>query len=125
MAHILVVDDDNGVRTAVRVVLEAEGFHVTEARNGNEAVDRVRAEAPALIICDIFMPLKDGFDTIRELRREFPAIPVVAVSGGERGGGMDVLRLARQLGAADVLYKPLHFAGLIGVVRRLTPVKQV
>ena len=117
MTHILVVDDDNRARTAVRIVLEDQGFAVAEAQNGNEALEAVRTQPPGLILCDIFMPLKDGFETIRQLRRDFPAIPIVAMSGSD---AMEVLRLARHLGAADVLYKPLHHAGLLGVVRRLT-----
>jgi CheY-like chemotaxis protein len=117
MMQILVVDDDERARTAVRIVLEDQGFAVAEAQNGNDALEAVRAQRPELILCDIFMPLKDGFETIRHLRRDFPAIPIVAMSGS---GGMDVLHRARQLGAADVLCKPLHHAGLLGVVRRLT-----
>jgi CheY-like chemotaxis protein len=118
MSRILVVDDDQSVRTAIRTVLEAEGFDVAEARHGSEAMKLVRTHKPRLVLCDIFMPFKDGFDTIRELRQEFPRIPVVAVSGGAHGG-MDVMRLARKLGAEEVLHKPLHYAGLLGVVRRL------
>jgi CheY-like chemotaxis protein len=123
MARILVVDDDAAIRTAMRFVLEHEGYEVGEAGNGNEAMEQARTGAPDLILCDIFMPLKDGFETIRELRRECPTIPIVAISGASSGGGMDVLRLARHLGAADVLYKPLHHAGLLGVTRRLLNAK--
>jgi CheY-like chemotaxis protein len=113
MARILVVDDDNGIRKAMRVVLEQEGFEVDEAHNGDEALQRSRAQPPQLILCDIFMPQKDGFDTIRELRKTAPKIPIVAVSGAG-----DVLHLARKLGAVEVLYKPLSHAVLLGVVRR-------
>jgi CheY-like chemotaxis protein len=123
MARILIVDDDAAVRMAMRVVLEQEQFDVAEARDGNEALELVRAQPPALILCDIFMPGKDGFDTIRLLRQEFPKVPVVAVSGGGSGGGMDVLRLAQRLGAIEVLHKPLHPGGLVGVVRRLAGAK--
>jgi CheY-like chemotaxis protein len=124
MTRILVVDDDAAVRNALRFALEHEGYEVGEAANGNEAMAQARTGGPDLILCDIFMPLKDGFETIRELRRECPGIPVVAISGASSGGGMDVLRLARHLGAADVLYKPLHHAGLLGVVRRLVDAKR-
>ncbi|MEJ1962741.1 MAG: response regulator [Gammaproteobacteria bacterium] len=119
MARILVVDDDKEVRRALGFGLEAAGYEVSEARDGNEALTQARAQTPSLILCDIFMPLKDGFETIRELRREFPAIPIVAMSGASSGGGMDVLRLARQVGAAEILHKPLHYPGLLGVIRRL------
>jgi CheY-like chemotaxis protein len=113
MARILVVDDDKGVRTAMCVVLEQEGFEVAEAQNGDQALELCRAQPPHLILCDIFMPQKDGFDTIRELQKTAPKIPIVAVSGAS-----DVLQLARKLGAVEVLYKPLSHAGLMGAVRR-------
>lgn len=116
--RILVIDDDTPVRTAIRVVLEREGYLVDEACNGLEAIERVNSQIPHLILCDIFMPDQDGFDTIRELRRKFPRIPVVAISGGGSVGGTDALRMARHLGAADVLHKPLHHAGLLGVIQR-------
>lgn len=119
--RILVIDDDIPVRTAIRVVLEREGYVVDEAGNGREAMERVRAQRPQLILCDIFMPRQDGFDTIRALRREVPRVPIVAISGGGSVAGTDALRMARHLGAADVLHKPLHHAGLLGVIQHLLP----
>lgn len=116
--RILVIDDDTPVRTAIRVVLELEGYEVDEASNGREAMEHVRSRTPHLVLCDIFMPGQDGFDTIRNLRREFPRVPIVAISGGGSVGGTDALRMARHLGAADVLHKPLHHAGLLGVIQR-------
>jgi CheY-like chemotaxis protein len=123
MALVLVVDDEKAIRTAVRDVLEMEGFQVAEAEDGSKAMQLVGLQAPDLIFCDIFMPLKDGFETIRELRRQFPGIPVVAVSGGG-GSGMDVLRLARHLGAAGVLEKPLRRAEMLGLIQRLLPERE-
>jgi CheY-like chemotaxis protein len=120
MALVLVVDDDKAIRAAVRDVLELEGYEVSEAEDGNRALQVVRSQPPDLILCDIFMPMKDGFETIRELRRQFPDIPVVAVSGGS-GVGMDVLRLARHLGAAAVLEKPLRRAQMLAAIRGLLP----
>src|SRR5262245_59043841 len=119
--HVLVIDDDAPIRTAIRVVLEREGYAVTEAANGREAIDRVRQQKPHLILCDIFMPRQDGFDTIRELRCELPRVPIVAISGGGSVAGTDALRMARRLGAAEVLHKPLHHAGLLGAIQRFLP----
>jgi CheY-like chemotaxis protein len=116
-----VIDDDAAVRQAIRAVLEAQDYAVDEACNGHDALERVRTRVPQLILCDIFMPNQDGFDTIRALRRECPAVPIVAMSGGGSIGGSDALRMARHLGAADVLHKPLHHAGLLGVIERLVP----
>jgi two-component system response regulator CpxR len=113
MARILVVDDDKAVCLAMRVVLEQEAFEVDEAHDGAQAVERIREQAPDLILCDIFMPKKDGFDTIRELRRIAAKIPIVAMSGSG-----DVLQLARKLGAMEVLYKPMSHASLVNAIRR-------
>src|SRR5262245_4040637 len=104
--RILVVDDDHSVRTAIRVLLHHEGYEVTEAYNGTEAIDRARAAPHDLILCDIFMPRKDGFDTIREMRREFPHIPIVGMSSGGSVGGSNALRMALHVDAASVLHKP-------------------
>jgi CheY-like chemotaxis protein len=119
MARILLVDDDDDVRTAVQNVLEDDGFEVMATSNGKDAVCAAEAQLPDLTVCDIFMPLKDGFETIRELRQKSPGMHIVAVSGGGASGGMDVLRLARHLGAGEVLYKPLHRAALLGAIQRL------
>jgi CheY-like chemotaxis protein len=116
--RILVVDDDDAVRAAIRFALEHHGYEILEARGGADAIGHARVRAPHLILCDIFMPGKDGFDTIRELRREFPQVPVVAMSGGGAVGGTSALRMARHLGAVEVLHKPLHNEGLLGVIRQ-------
>jgi CheY-like chemotaxis protein len=119
MARILVVDDDAALREAVRAVLETEGFEVLEASQGRSAIRIVREQSIDLIICDIFMPDQDGLETLRELRREFRGIPVIAVSGGGSKGGVDVLAMAKHLGAAHVIDKPLRRAVLLDAVRDL------
>lgn len=120
-ARILVADDEAALRKALRVTLEDEGYDVFEAANGGAALNALRAQRADLIICDMFMPGMDGFETLRKLRREFPSVPVIAISGGGSHGGvdLDVLDMARHLGASEVLYKPLGRAALLAAVRAL------
>jgi CheY-like chemotaxis protein len=118
MARILVVDDDERVRTTARALLEADGFQVIEAGSGNAALQMLGAEAVDAVLTDIFMPDTDGIELIHAVRRQFPDLPVVAMSGGGFGGGREVLAVARLLGAAAVVQKPLSQKKLVGAVRR-------
>jgi CheY-like chemotaxis protein len=120
MARILIVDDDSRLREATREVLESEGHVVVEASDGGEAL-RLHSVQPAdVVVCDIFMPRQDGIETIRALRRDFPEVKIIAVSGGGYSSAVDVLRMARLIGATEVLSKPFSRAALVGAVERLT-----
>ena len=104
--RVLVIDDEAEVRAAVRTMLEEEGHEVTDAANGVEAM-RILLGAPVdLVVCDLFMPDMDGLEVIRELRRNAPDVCVIAMSGGGADGTIDLLPMARALGATGVLYKP-------------------
>lgn len=116
--RILIVDDDGRLRAAARAVLQEEGFEVDEAANGADALKTMRQSPAHLVLCDMFMPDKDGLETIRELRREFPNLRILAISGGGTRSGLDVLHLARVFGAVEVLNKPLHRADLLNAVHK-------
>lgn len=118
-ARILVVDDDALFREAVRIGLQAAGFDVIEASDGMEALRTLRAQPSDLIVCDLFMPGKDGLETIPELRREFPQTKILAVSAGGAARDVNVLRVADHLGAAEVLRKPFDQSALLAAVQRL------
>jgi two-component system, chemotaxis family, chemotaxis protein CheY len=112
---ILIVDDDTQIRTLCRVVLEDAGYDVRLASQGAEAL-RLLGEAPAdLVICDIFMPDKDGLETIPELRRRWPETKVLAISGGA-GNMPDFLPTARRFGAVRTLQKPFSRDSLLEAV---------
>jgi CheY-like chemotaxis protein len=112
MARILVVDDDETVRTMLREALERGGHVVLEAANGDEGVRTYQRTACDLVILDLLMPDKEGLQTIRELRRDFPDIRIVAISGGAPASGVDYLQVARRLGARAALAKPFNLADL-------------
>ena len=124
MPRILVVDDDPNLRTAIRRMLEPEGFEIEEASDGRDAMRSFRARPADLVLCDVFMPEKDGLDLLRELVREFSGARMVAMSGGGFRGTLDLLPMAHALGASAVLYKPFERAELLAVVgQSLSPPK--
>jgi CheY-like chemotaxis protein len=123
MIRILLADDDTKVRAVIRMILEEAGFEVVEAKDGKEALRAFRSERADVIVCDVFMPDKDGLEAIKELRGEFPGVKIVAMSGGGSKGTsdgiLDMLMMARHLGAAEVLSKPIDQASLLAAIRRL------
>ena len=119
MARILVIDDDVQVRGAVRRILERAGHTVEDVGNGDAGL-RAHRERPAdLIITDIFMPERDGIETVRELRRESPQVKIIVISGGDRTQTMDLRKDAELLGAARSLRKPFELSELVRAVAEL------
>ncbi len=120
---MLVVDDDERVRTVVAWQLEADGFHVTEAPDGTAALASIDDERPDLVVLDLGLPGVGGLDVLRRLRRdEGPALPVIVLSG--RDGETDRI-VGLDLGADDYLVKPFSpgelAARVRSVLRRATP----
>lgn len=105
-AEILIVDDDPDVRGVVRAALESDGYQVTEAGSGREAIDRLRAHRPALVLLDVMMPAMDGFTAVHEIKCEpGPFVPVILLTAlddpASRAKGIAA-------GADEVLPKPVH-----------------
>jgi CheY-like chemotaxis protein len=115
MALILVIDDDTMVRRTVRALLENAGHAVVDAVDGKTGIMLLEASDVDLVITDIYMPGDDGITTIRRIRRDFPAIPVITISGGSNAGNMNEVALA--LGARYALNKPFTNAELLDAVR--------
>jgi PAS domain S-box-containing protein len=103
-ARILVVDDEPGVRSFIRLVLEGGGYEVTEAADGKQAVREARAGGVDLVITDLVMPEQEGIETIQALRRDNAGIGIIAISGAF---GAEILEVARRVGAVSVLRKPV------------------
>ena len=119
MPRILIVDDDEQIRSLLRMTLEEEGFEIEEAADGIAAL-RVHKRRPVdLAIVDIIMPEKDGLATILELRKATPAIKVIAISGGGLKVPLDFLPEARALGADRTFSKPIERTDLLKAVREL------
>ena len=119
MARILVVDDNEQMRRTLRRTLERAEHSVTEAADGRAALKLYVAQSPDLVITDIVMPEREGIETIREMRRMAPNAKIVAISGSDIGGTLDLLWTARELGADAALRKPFRAAELLEVVSAL------
>jgi len=115
--RILVIDDDADVRETIRVTLESVGYEVVDAGDGQQGLAAFCRRVPDLVITDIVMPVTEGLQTIREIRRLRPAAPILAVSAGGRAGQHDFLEIARRLGAWDVMVKPFDPDELIARVK--------
>jgi len=120
MAHILLIDDFDLIRSLLRDTLEFAGHTVIEARNGGDGLALFRRAGADLVITDIVMPDKDGIDVVRALREQVPPVNIIAISGAG-GSAEDYLDLAYRMGAVKVLLKPFTTAALIAAVNELLP----
>lgn len=116
MAIILLVDDDPLLRETVAAALKTAGHEVMEARDGVKALQQFSRRRPDLIITDIFMPERDGLETIIAVRKLQPAIPVIAMSGHSDDSSL-YLHVAHKLGAQHILAKPFTLDELLGKTR--------
>lgn len=117
-AHILVVDDDADLRESLAEVLADEGYDVSCARDGEEALRALAGSPPSAILLDLAMPVMDGW-TFRDRQRGDPrisSIPTVVISAGYADG-----RGVEGLGADAFLAKPFEVALLTETLRRLCP----
>jgi len=105
--RILIVEDNPDLRYLLQHVLQDHQFEVAMANNGFEALRKLRHFLADVIVTDIFMPDKDGIETIQEVRQHYPKIKIVAISGGPSGSArIDYLAQAKEFGADAVLRKP-------------------
>src|SRR5918998_2256246 len=113
-AHVLVIDDDEEIRGSLRRGLAFEGFKVTLAADGEEALRSVRDDRPDLIVLDIMMPGLDGLEVVRRLRLADEQLPVIMLTARDavpdRVTGLEA-------GADDYLVKPFAFSELLGRIR--------
>jgi CheY-like chemotaxis protein len=122
MKQILIIDDDSQFRLMLRRLLEKEGYEVHEADNGKQGLAAYRSMQTDLVITDIIMPEKEGVETIVALRKEYPSVKIIAISGGGRNAPGDYLMLARKLGAHATMEKPLNRSLLLEEVRHLVEI---
>jgi DNA-binding NarL/FixJ family response regulator len=116
---ILIIDDEDLVRAALKRTLALHGYEVSEAPNGKEGLRLYRQIRSDLVLTDLFMPEKEGIETILELRREFPSAKIIAMSGGARAWAVDLLPAAKQLGANLTLSKPFEIDALLSAIEKI------
>ena len=115
MARVLVVDDDDRIRALLVRTLSANGYGVDQAANGRDALVRVAAEPPDLMLLDLVMPHVSGLQVLAEVRSSSPGTRVIVLSATQETG----TRIqALELGAVDVVGKPFSTAELLARVRR-------
>jgi two-component system, NtrC family, nitrogen regulation response regulator NtrX len=107
---IMIVDDEISIQQSLKGLLSDEGFEVSTASNGYEALQLIQTEAPDLILLDIWMPGLDGLETLKEVKKENPHIQVIMITGH---GTIETAVQATKLGAFDFIEKPLSFERVI------------
>jgi two-component system, chemotaxis family, chemotaxis protein CheY len=114
--RIMVVDDDPGIRRTLQILLSKAGYEVIQARDGSEAIRLWRDHGGDLVITDLHMPEKDGFQTIIELLSHTPGIRIIAMSGGGQTKRLDLLGNMALLGSVHTIEKPFTLAEMMAVV---------
>jgi DNA-binding response OmpR family regulator len=121
MQRILLVDDDTALRRLLRLNLTKMGYTVAEASNGKEALAKQESDPVELVLTDLIMPEKEGLETIPELRRKYPQIKIIAMSGGGRGSAANYLKIAKMMGADRVMTKPFSYQELAAAIAQIMP----
>ena len=117
MARILVIDDQDSIRRVVRRALEQDGHEVFDASDGELGMEILESHSFDIVITDIFMPGQDGIVTLRQVRKRFPEVKVIVISGGDSTGMMDLRQDAELLGAVKSLQKPFNAREIMDLVR--------
>lgn len=123
MPRILVIDDEEMVRYAVAMILRSEGWETVQAADGQEGLDKARQNPPEVIVCDLNMPVMDGFETLAAIRGDpvLRSVPFLVITG-QPGHGHE--ERAMRGGADAVLLKPFRNDELVDLVRRHLPSAQ-
>ncbi len=115
-ALIVIVDDETVSRKILRARLEAAGHEVQEAKDGQEGVDLFTADPPDVALVDLIMPVKDGTETIKEIRELHPSAKIIAMSAG----AYDYPAVERVPGANRTFSKPLEMDQVLEAIEALT-----
>lgn len=119
MTSILVIEDDDLFRQALATALTERGYTVTQAADGEQGVKMFRAAPTDLVLTDIVMPNKDGTTAVAELRRDFPRLGIIAMSGGIAHQPALYLKIAGAFGANRTLLKPFDLPTLLAALKEV------
>lgn len=114
-AHILVVDDEEGILETLTGILEDEGYEVSTASSGKDALDQFTETSPDIILLDVWMPDMDGIETLKQIREKDSNACIIMISGHSN---IDTAVYAIKLGAYDFLEKPLSLEKVLILIRR-------
>ncbi|HZD20967.1 MAG TPA: response regulator [Burkholderiales bacterium] len=112
--RVLVIEDNADLREYLRVALEAQNYEVLTAAHGQEALAYLNGHRVDAIVTDLFMPEMDGIETVAAVRKLFPEVRVIAMSGR---AGVDYLPVARELGVSHTLRKPFEIEELLAALK--------
>ena len=112
---VLVVDDEERIRSSLRGILSDEGFRVVDTGDAPGVIDLIARENPALVLLDVWMPDMDGIELLRRIKSEQPRVPVIMISGH---ANIQSAVAATKLGAADFIQKPFSVSGLLASIAR-------
>jgi len=113
-AHLLIVEDDAEMRDLLRKVLEKEGYRISVAGDGREAIASLSRKPYDLVVTDMLMPDDGGLELLRAIRQTHPTLPVIIITAfGDWGSYSRAL----ELGAAAFISKPLKMAELIAAIQ--------
>ena len=118
MARILVIEDDEGVRSTMRELLQRAGHAVIDAANGRDGAAIFKDNVVDLVITDMIMPEQEGVETIQQILADRPATRIIAMSGGGRAKYFGFLGVAKALGALHTLTKPFTRQQLLETVEQ-------
>jgi DNA-binding response OmpR family regulator len=117
---VVVIDDNIQCNQLVCMILQHAGFEVRSANNGVEGLKMIMQEIPDLVITDLYMPEKDGLETIMELRQAERKIRILAISGGSLNIDLaETLDAAEMFGADAIMAKPFNVATFLNKVNEL------
>lgn len=119
MSEILIIDDEKPIRLMLRTLLEKKGYSVTVAPDGKEGFKIFRENPSDIVILDMLMPEKDGIETMIPLKKDFPGVKIIAISGGGVVNPDVYLSLAQKLGADYTFQKPVEKDQLLSAVESL------
>jgi CheY-like chemotaxis protein len=117
---VLIADDNRDVRVSLKLVLESAGFSVQTAENGEEALAHQRRNPADVLITDLFMPERDGFETCMSFRKEFPRTKIVVISGDSTRTHQDYLKSAALMGVDASLRKPCDPEQIIAILQKFS-----
>ena len=121
MAKILIIDDEKPIREALSALAIAAGHEPLCAADGRQGMAKFASFQPDLVITDILMPEQEGVETINELRKLSPDLPIIAISGGGRAGSMSFLKIAERFGANRTIAKPFAASVIMAAFNDLLP----
>lgn len=116
---VVLIDDDLSLGRALEKVLDKNGYVVRVFDNGRQALESLQKNSAELVVTDLYMEHMDGMEVVGAVKRNYPHIKIIAMSGGSRVVNMDALPVAKMLGADRTLAKPVEITVLLAAISEL------